>query len=157
MEVDVRRVGRAVVFLCLLGLAVLVTVLFVAGLQKNSQITRLRQQGVPVEVTMTGCIGLAGGSGSNLAGYECRGTFSLDGRRYSEVIPGNMFRRPGTTVAAVTVTGDAALVTTAASLETEHASAGVFVLPTMLLVVLLVGVAAVVLRRRRLTRSVSLS
>jgi len=96
-------------------------------------------------------------TGSNLAGYECRGTFSLDGRRYSEVIPGNMFRRPGTTVAAVTVTGDAALVTTAASLETEHASAGVFVLPTMLLVVLLVGVAAVVLRRRRLTRSVSLS
>lgn len=157
MEVDVRRVGRAVAFLCLLGLAVAVAILFVAGLQKNAQITRLRQQGVPVEVTMTGCIGLAGGSGSNLAGYECRGSFSLDGRSYNEVIPGNMFRRPGTTVAAVTVTGDAALVTTAATLEAEHASAGVFLLPTMLLVVLLAGLAAAVLRRRRPTRSVALS
>ena len=150
VEVDARRVAGAVAFVCLLGLAVLVAILFVAAVQKNAQITRLRQQGVPVQVTMTGCIGLAGGSGSNLAGYECRGSFNLGGRRYNEVIPGSAFRRPGSTVAAVAVADDASLVTTAAALETEHASAGAFVLPTILLVVLLAAVTGVLLRRRLL-------
>lgn len=83
VEVDVRRVARVGGVVCLGALSVLAVTLLLAGVEKNAQITRLRQRGVPVTVTMTGCIGLAGGSGSNLAGYECRGTFRLDGRRYN--------------------------------------------------------------------------
>ena len=95
VEVDARRVGHAVVGICLTALAATVIVLFVAGIQKNAQITRLRRQGVAVEVTVSGCLGLMGGSGSNLAGYECKGTFSLDGHRYSDAIPGSAFYSPG--------------------------------------------------------------
>jgi hypothetical protein len=131
-------------------LAVLVVVLFLAGFQKNSQISRLRAHGVPVEVSVSSCQGLLGGSGSNAAGYACRGTFTLDGRRYSDNIPGNVQRLPGSTVRAVTVRDDPALIDTATALAHEHPSGKVFILPTVLLVVLVVLLAAIASRRRHL-------
>ena len=54
MEVDVRRVARAVVALCVVALAVTVAVLYVAGVHRNSQITRLQHDGVAVRLTVTG-------------------------------------------------------------------------------------------------------
>jgi hypothetical protein len=149
VDVDARRVGRAVGCLCLIALAVLVVILFLAGAQKNAQIARLRQRGVPVEVTVTGCLGLMGGSGSNLVGYQCRGTLTLDGHRYNEAIPGDALHRPGTLLRAVTVPGDPALLSTTGALATEHPSWRVFIVPTMLLVILVLIAGAVVLRRRR--------
>ena len=74
-------------------LAVLVVVFTVAGVHKNSQINRLRHDGVPVTVTVTNCLGLMGGSGSNAAGYSCTGTFTIDGTRYTESLPGTGFRK----------------------------------------------------------------
>jgi MYXO-CTERM domain-containing protein len=147
--VDTGRVGRVIAGLVLVGMAVLVVILFVAAVHKNSQITTLRRQGVPVVITMTGCRGLLGGSGSNAAGYACRGSFTLDGRRYNEVIPGNTLHPPGTTLRGVTVPGDPVLVTTARMLAGEHSSGRVFVLPAILAVVALLLVGILVLRRRR--------
>ena len=46
---------------------------------------------------------LMGGSGSNLVGYQCGGTFALDRHRYSEAIPGTSFHRPGAALRVVTV------------------------------------------------------
>jgi hypothetical protein len=148
VEVDVRRAGRVVLGICLLGLAVLVVVLFVAGADKNAQIDQLRNHGVAVNVTVTGCLGLLGGSGSNAAGYACRGTFTLDGHRYRESVPGNVLRPPGTKVPAVAVPGSPPLLDTRHAVATEHTSWSVFVVPTILLVVLLLVVGALVLRRR---------
>jgi hypothetical protein len=148
VEADVRRVGRVVVGVCLVALAALVVVLFTAGADKNAQITRLRQHGVRVAVTVSGCLGLLGGSGSNAAGYACHGTFTLDGRRYSEAIPGNTFYRPRATVRAVTDPADPGLLSTAAMVATERPSLTVFILPGTLLA-LLALLAGVVLRRRR--------
>jgi hypothetical protein len=150
--VDTRAVARVAVGLLLIGLTVLIVVLFVAGAQKNSQITRLRHHGVAVTITSSGCRGLLGGSGSNAAGYACRGSFTLDGRRYNENIPGNTLRPPGTVVRGVSVPGDPALVTTARMLAAEQASWRVYIAPTVLLVVLvglalLVGAAARTRRR----------
>jgi hypothetical protein len=148
VEVDVRRAGRVVVAICLVGLAVVVVVLFVAGANKNAQIAQLRNHGVAVNVTVTGCLGLLGGSGSNAAGYACQGTFTLDGHRYRESVPGNVLRPPGTKVRAVAVPGDPPLLDTRHAVATEHMSLSVFVVPTILLVVLLLVVGALVLRRR---------
>jgi hypothetical protein len=149
VDVNVRRAGRVVVALCLVALAVLVVVLFVAGVHKNDQINRLRAHGVPVTVTVSGCLGLLGGSGSNPAGYACRGTFTLDGHRYSEDIPGNVLRPPGTKVQALAVPDNPPLLSTRHAVATERASASVFVVPAILLAVLVVLVLlAVVLRRR---------
>ncbi len=151
---DGRLVARVVVALLLVGLAVLAGALFVAGVNKNAQIDRLRHHGVPVEITVTQCIGLLGGSGSNGAGYQCRGRFTLDGRHHDEALPGLGFQAPGTVLRGIAVPDDPGLVTTSKDLSAEHTSAGVFVLPTVLLVVLLAtGTLVAVRLRRGTTRS----
>ncbi len=119
VDVDVRRVGRVAVGLCLVALAVVAAILFVVGAHKNAQITRLRQHGVPVTVTVTGCLGLLGGSGSNAAGYACKGRFVLDGHRYLESVPGNVLRPVGTKVRAVAAAGDPPLLSTRQEVDTR--------------------------------------
>jgi hypothetical protein len=156
VDVNVRRVGRVVVALSLVALAVVAVVLLVAGVHKNDQINSLRTHGVPVTVTVSGCLGLLGGSGSNPAGYACRGTFALDGHRYSEDIPGNVLRPPGTKVQAVAVPGNPPLLSTRHAVATERASASVFIVPAILFVVLVLLAGAVVLRRRASPRTTPL-
>ncbi len=136
VDVDGRLVGRILAGMVLVSLAALVVVLFVAGVEKNAQIGGLRRHGVIVEVTVTRCTGLLGGSGSNAAGYVCSGTFTLDGRRYHDVIPGNKIRDPGTHVRAVTIASAPGLLSTVADVKSEHTSWRVFVLPSVLVVVL---------------------
>jgi hypothetical protein len=149
VEVDPRQAARVVVALCLIVLAAVVVSLFVGGVDKNTEITRLRQEGVPVTVTVTGCRGLLGGSGSNATGSSCSGTFVLAGRRYSSTIPGGTLRAPGTTVRLMTIESDPGLLATFHQVKSEHASWRVFILPTLLLVVLVALVAVAAVRGRR--------
>jgi uncharacterized membrane protein len=150
VSVDGRRVGQVIIGIVLVTLAILAIVFTVVGVHTNQQDDRLHNDGVPVTFTVTGCLGLLGGSGSNAAGYSCHGTYTLDGHRYDVPLPGDSFHRPGSTVPAIAVPGDPALVSPVSIVATEHSSAGVFVLPIVLFVVLLVLVALfVVLRRRR--------
>lgn len=144
VDVDNRRAGRVVVVLCVLSLVAAIAVLTAAGIDKNAQISQLRAQGVAVEMTVTRCLGLLGGSGSNEAGYACRGTYSVGGLHYNEAIPGNVFRAPGSKVRAVTVLSDPELVSTASEVAGEHPSWRVFLFPTILfaLLALTVGVLA---------------
>jgi hypothetical protein len=137
--------------LCVLGLAAAVVVLYFAGFEKNAQITRLREHGVDVEVTVTSCMGLMGGSGSNLAGYDCKGTFRLNGRRYRDSIPGTAPHPPGSRLVAVTVAKDPSLLSTPAAIATQRASGRVYLLPSSLLIVL-VGVLTVVMFKWRSLR-----
>lgn len=149
VDIDVRVVGRVVVILCLVALAALVIIFTLAGVHKNSQINRLRHNGVPVDVTVVHCLGLLGGSGSNAAGYSCTGTFSLDGSRHNETIPGIGFHTPGSSLRAVVVPGDPALLSPVDVLAGEHVSWGVYLLPAVLLVVLALFIVAIIVRRRR--------
>jgi len=150
VSVDGRRVGQVIIGIVLVTLAILAIVFTVVGVHTNQQDDHLHNDGVPVTFTVTGCLGLLGGSGSNAAGSSCHGTYTLGGKTHAEPLPGDSFHRPGSTVPAVAVPGDPALVSPAAIVATDHSSAGVFVLPVILFVVLLVFVALlVVLRRRR--------
>ncbi|MHB1710834.1 MAG: hypothetical protein ACYCV7_05465 [Acidimicrobiales bacterium] len=153
VDVDIRRAGRVVIAIGLAVLAALIVVLFLAGEHRNAQINRLRHHGVPVDVTVTGCLGLMGGSGSNLVGYQCRGTYMFAGHRYDEAIPGVAFHAPGARLPGITVAADPALFTTAGTLATEHASARVFVLPLVLFGVEVLLAGAVLLRRRHFRRA----
>ncbi len=147
--VDTRRLGRIVVWVVLVTLAVLVVVFTLVGVHKNQQDNRLHNDGVPVTFTVSTCTGLVGGSGSNPVGYVCHGSYTLNGHRYTEQLPGNDFHRPGSTVAAIAVPGDPALVSPAAMVAGEHASIGVFLVPLILLVVLALLVSFVFVRYRK--------
>jgi hypothetical protein len=150
VSVDGRRVGQAAIGIVLVTLAALAIVFTIVGIHTNQQDDRLHHDGVPVTFTVTGCLGLLGGSGSNAAGYSCRGTYVLDGKHYSGVqLPGDSFHRPGSTVASIAVPGDPALVSPASIVATEHSSAGAFVLPAVLTAVLLLLMALLLLLRSR--------
>src|SRR5271156_2036342 len=151
VSVDGRRVGQVTIGIVLVTLAVLAGVFTIVGIHTNRQDARLHPHGEPVSFTVTGCLGLLGGSGSNAAGYACRGTYTIDGKHYAGVrLPGATFHRPGSTVAAIAVPGDPALVSPASIVATEHSSAGAFVLPVVLAATLLVLVALLLwLRSRR--------
>lgn len=149
VDVNARLVGRVLGVGCLVALTVVAVVLLVAGLHDNAQIDALRDHGRPVTVTVTGCMGLLGGSGSNGAGYACTGSFTFDGHTYREAIPGMELRNPGSHVAAVAVAGDPPLLSTRSAVASEHASAGVFLWPLVLLGFVAAGVVAVVVAARR--------
>lgn len=145
---DARRVGRVLTAVLLASLAVSALALFWAGARHNDRILRLRQDGVPVTATVTGCLGLMGGSGSNLVGYACRGTFSLAGHTYSEALPGDSLRPPGTRIALVSVPGSPGLLATPAEAAAGRTSSTVFVAPVALAGALGLAGASLVLRRR---------
>jgi hypothetical protein len=149
-----RRLGQGVLGLVMATLAITAIVLTVAGLHSNDQINRLHTQGQPVTVTVSGCLGLLGGSGSNAAGYSCRGSYQLNGHVYQEQLPGSTFYRPGTAVPSMAVPSDPALVSPVAIVNAQKASNDVFIAPIVLGVILL-GMIAVLLRRNHPKRRVS--
>ncbi len=151
VDVDHRRLGRIAAALVLVALAATSVGLFIAGAHHNQQIDELRH-GVPVDATVTSCLGLLGGSGSNAAGYACRGSYTVDGIRYGEAIPGSTLLRTGSHVRLVAASGDPSLVTTPALLRRDRTSWHVFVVPAILLFLLLV-VGAVAGWRGRRSRS----
>lgn len=151
VAVDARRVVRFLAVLGLVSLAVAASLLFWEGARHNSQVTRLRADGVPVTVTVTGCRGLMGGSGSNLVGYECQGTFASGGRTWSETLPGSDLHGAGETVRLVTVPGDPTLLAWPAQVRSQRATWTVFVVPSVLVaafLALLAGVVRTAPRRR---------
>jgi hypothetical protein len=152
-RVDVHTVGKVALGLVLATLAVLVVVFVIVGYDKNRQINELRGQGVPVTFTVTSCQGLLGGSGSNGAGYACRGTYHLGGHTYNEALPGTAFFAPGATVHAIAVPTDPGLVSPVSIVQSEHASSRVYVVPVILFAALVLILGAVVLRRRTTRRS----
>ena len=152
VAVDHRRVGRVVVVALLAGLVVASGALYAAGAHKNAQVASLRDHGVSVEVTVTGCLGQLGGSGSNAAGYSCRGTFVL-GHRQTVVLPDGAPHSPGDRVREVTVASDPGLVSPPALVASSSVSWTVFVLPTILLVGAVLTAGAWFVSRRRDART----
>jgi len=149
-KVDSRRVVRVLIVLSLVTLAVLVVAFSVAGAHRNSQVSSLRTHGVKVDMTVTHCAVLIGGSGSTPAGDACRGAFTLDGHRYVEAIPGSATYSQGQSLAIVVVPHDPALLAPVHVFADERSTWTVFILPGILFVVLVVALAGfVVVGQRR--------
>jgi hypothetical protein len=114
--VDVN-VGRLVWLLAALCAAVLIGLTIgtaVSTANQNSRADKFRAQGVPVDVTVTGCTGISSGIAQAVQYYQCRGTYTVNGQRYNEVIGGVRSQlSEGQTVHAVTAQGEPALVSTA--------------------------------------------
>jgi hypothetical protein len=76
----------------------------------------VRHHGVPVQVTVTGCQGISSGVGMGIEYWECRGTYSISGHSYNEVIGGSRARlETGQIVPAVAVPGQPRLLSAAAT------------------------------------------
>ena len=149
VDVDPRRAGQVVLVAALVALAVVAVVLLVAGIKKNAQADALAHHGVAVEVTVSGCSGLLGGSGSNAAGYRCQGTYAFDGRHYERDIPGDSLLRVGAVIRGVTSPDDPGLLSTPAMVEVQRSSWRVYLVPAVLFAVLAVAMVTLVLLRRR--------
>lgn len=153
VEIDARRVGWVAAAACLMAAAAVAIVLTVAGFQKNDQITSLKTQGIPVDVTVTHCIGLMGGSGSNLDGFSCSGRFQLASRTYVDPLPGSGTYQVGSSVRAITVRSDPSLLATRGELANEQASWRVFITPIVLFGLLLVALGVLLAMARRSRRA----
>jgi hypothetical protein len=149
VAVDARRASRVALILCLIALVAVSGALFVVGARKNGQINELRKEGIPITVTVTKCIGLLGGSGSNAAGYACRGSYTFDGTRYEEAIPGNVNRAPGSRVSGVITPDNPSLLSTRATVRSERTSWRVFIAPGVLMVIAVAATLALAFRRAR--------
>jgi hypothetical protein len=149
VAVDPRRAGRVIAAVSVAALVTVGIVLLVAGVDKNSQINELRAHGVPTTVTVTRCVALLGGSGSNGAGYACNGTYTFRRRHYVEAIPGDVNRPPGSAVPAIISPSDPGLVSTAADVRDQRASWRVFIAPGIVLLVAAGIIALLTLRSGR--------
>jgi hypothetical protein len=154
-DVNPQVVLRVVVGIIILGLAISSVALFVAGAHKNGQIDDLKANGIRVQVTATGCLGLLGGSGSNAAGYDCKGAFTFNGHHHVDTLPGGQFHRPGTVLSEMVARDNPGLIDTVHAVATERASGTVYVLPAILAVVALalLGLVAALTHRSKLAAS----
>ena len=149
VQVDGGRVGHAAAVLALLVVMLVAGVLLVAGLRKNSQIDSLRTNPVPVQMTVTRCLALIGGTGSSPAGFECTGTYHYQGHSYTEGIPGTQNLPVGSTVHGIVASDDPGLFSTRQTVASEHPSTVRVVVPAAVFVAAVGGFIWVVVRRRR--------
>jgi len=123
--------------LLVFGVALVVSLLSVAN--DNARIDRMKADGIPVMVTVTGCNGNLGGSGSNGAGYTCRGTYSIGHTSYHEQI-GSMttFAATGTPVPGVVDPSHLGSVVLASAVTSSQSSTWAYLRPGLLAVALVI-------------------
>jgi hypothetical protein len=153
VQLDTRRVIRVAVTLCLIGLAVLVVVLSLAAVHENARSSTLLRRGVPVDVTVTGCIGLASGTGITVYAYTCRGTFVLDGRSYSAAIGGlSDAHTAGDKLRGVADPKSPTTLSSAAAVARTQSPWKAFIAPAIALLLLVCAAAVIGWRYRRQAR-----
>lgn len=148
-----RRFWRIASTIGLVLFALAIAVSFVSAASDNARIERMKAHGISVTVTVVDCLGNIGGSGSNAAGYTCRGAYVIAGTTYRELI-GSMsgFAAPGARVRGVVDPSRHSTVELASAVSTSTASSGAYVIPGVLAIVL-VALALATLRVSRRARS----
>jgi hypothetical protein len=146
------RFWSVVCVLVFIVIAIFIVVSFIAAVNDNARIDRLRTNGIPVVVTVTSCTGHIGGSGSNAAGYTCYGWYRVHGVRYQEVIGSKTTSSPtGSNVRVIADPSQPGTIELASAVAASSSSDSTFVVPSIL-AVLFVTLSLVVVRARR-TRS----
>jgi hypothetical protein len=150
VDVDPRRLLAAGIWLLAAVLAVLAVVTTVEGVRQVQRTDRLRTAGVPVRAVVTGCVGLASGTGITVVSYSCRASFDLDGRTHNAVLGGSTaLHRPGDAVAAVVLPADEDVLSIRAAVARPEPRWHPFVAPAVLTVLTAGLLIAGTVRRRR--------
>ena len=152
VDVDPRRILRPLAVLCLVALAGLSIGLALSAGNENGKEAALRKHGVPVQVTVTGCLAVSSGIGMGIEYWQCRGNYTLGGHQFNELIGGSRaLLIAGRQEAAVAVPGQPALLSTFAAVAKGRSNFTPYVTPIVLGVVTLLwgGGWALLLRRKR--------
>lgn len=149
--IDLRRVLQVILAISIAGLLAAVVVTTVSAASQNSRRDQLQHHGVPVTVTITGCTGYGSGIAQAVNYYQCTGSYTLDGRSYTEVIGGLRSRVPnGQELSAVALRGDPASVRTTASVAKAGSRFAPYITPIGLgAVAVVLGVGLAYSFRRR--------
>ena len=146
--IDPKQVGRVLAYVAVLALAGSAIVLAVVSASNDSTASRLRSHGVPVQATVTSCLGISSGIGMGVEFYDCSGRYTLNGRSFVEVIHGSRADlAPGTEVAALAVPGDPVSLAIPGSVHSSNA--GSWVATGVLGAAAVAGAAGLVVIRRR--------
>jgi hypothetical protein len=130
--------------------AVAIAISFAATINEHDRIDRMKTHGIPVTVTITGCEGNLGGSGSNVASYTCRGTYAINGAKFDELIASmTTFTAKGTKIRALADPSQHSSVALASAIKSTHSSPTAFIVLALLTLLLLVLVALVTRAARR--------
>lgn len=148
--VDTRRLFRILVGLAVVVLAAVVAVVTIQAADKNSRTDNLRHRGVPVDVTVTDCLGILSGTGVTVAYFQCSGSFELGGHSYHAIIGGsNINHQPGDVVKAIADPKHPTSVELASSLVNARSSWRPFIVPAVLFVLLVLLIAGALWWSRR--------
>jgi predicted small integral membrane protein len=148
--VDTRRLFRVLLGSAIVALAALVVVLTIAAAHHNSRIRSLQHRGVPVDVTVTSCLGILSGTGITVTSFQCSGSYVLAGRSYNAVIDGSSTSHAaGDVVKAIADPKHPTSLSTPGSLLNEHSSWRAFIGPAVLFLILVLLIAGALWRSRR--------
>jgi hypothetical protein len=132
-EVDSRWVFRIVIAVVLLVLLASTVALTVSGAHQNARLHRLHHEGVRVVVTATGCVGISSGVGMGIEYWECRGSYTLGGHSYNQVIGGSRAHlENGQKLVAVAVPGEPGLLSTVDAAAKKYSPWSAYVTPIIL-------------------------
>jgi hypothetical protein len=156
-DVNGGRVIRVLLAACLIGLVIVTVVLTISAARQDSRSDRLKNEGVPVVATVTGCEGVGASINVGVEYYVCRANYSYNANAYNEVLGGNRADiDPGTKVQAVAVPGSPALLATVQSVDKPLSTWEPYVTPIALACVTLGSVGGYLWwsarRKRRVAR-----
>jgi hypothetical protein len=132
-EVDPRRVFWVVAAVVLLGLVGSTVALTISAGRQDARLHRLHHDGVPVQATASGCVGISSGVGMGIEYWECRGTYTLGGHTYNQVIRGSRAHlENGQKVQAIAVPGEPDLLSTVDAAGQKYSPWTAYVTPIIL-------------------------
>jgi hypothetical protein len=150
-EVQSGRVLRILAAICLLALVGAEIAVLVTVTNDRSLADKVRRHGVPVTAAVTGCLQISSGIGMGVEYWQCRATYSLDGRSYNEVIRGSRsVLEVRDRVPAVAVPGDPGLLSTPQSAAHQQSLWHTYLTPIILgAVIVVLSLASWLWVRRR--------
>ncbi len=145
-----QRVAAVLGVLCVMALIAVTAAVAVSDARANASTDRLRSHGVPVQVTVTGCLAISSGVGMGIEYWRCRGTYAMGSRTYEEVIGGQRtLLEQGRRIEAIAVPGDPSLLAVPAALGSRRSYTLAEVLGGVTAVMILGGLGLALVARRR--------
>jgi hypothetical protein len=89
-----RRVLAVVLALIAAALTVVTLAVLIVDLQHTEHRRALARNGIRVDVTITGCVANASGTGITESGFTCRGRYEVGGKVYDQVMHGSSEQLP---------------------------------------------------------------